>query len=312
MNKYSQNDIQWKSIKHGTSSSNIGATGCTITALAMMLQSIGYEENPKTVNQKLTDNGGYSNGNLLLWESINKIWPRAKWTWRGWSYTDDDNAKIASAIKNYGSCLVEVNGAPIGGTKHWVIYIGNQKMIDPWDGLEKPTSSYSAIGYSLIELMKNDDEEIPVSKKIYEMLVGKATKYDKFVELGFDNPEAFKQKLDDNNKTIINLNQTITDKNGTIATQQGEISSAEAQLISVNEQLNIAIEQAKKVPSLVSEVEHLTEEKSMYLKDVISYNKTISQLQTSNNELKSKAVSVLIRVVFDKFINFIKEKIHIN
>lgn len=75
---------------------------------------------------------------------------------RGYSY---DNTKVAAAIQKNGFCLVEVDGAPIGGYRHWVLYIGNQLMIDPWDGKEKATSSYKATGYSLIDKIGNPPQE---------------------------------------------------------------------------------------------------------------------------------------------------------
>jgi len=312
MNQYSQNDPQWKGLKHGTSGSTIGATGCTITALSMMLHSIGYEENPKTVNEKLTNNGGYASGNLIVWSAIQKIWPRAKFSWRGYSYTDDDNAKVADAIKKYGSCLVAVNGAPIGGNTrdgHWVLYIGNQRLIDPWDGLEKPTSSYSATGYSIIELMKDDDEEIPVNKKTYEMLVGKATKYDKFVELGFDNPDAVKQKLADNEKTIANLNQTISNKNGSIATQQEEISNLTEQLTSAQSRVNSLTEQAKKIPTLEKENEYLTEQRAKWIEAEKTFNRQVAQLKTENEKLRSRALDSLLKAVVENIGGYIKDKL---
>lgn len=315
MNQYSQNDSQWKSLKHGTSSSTIGATGCTITALSMMLHSIGYEENPKTVNDKLTRNGGYASGNLIIWSAINKIWPRAKWTWRGYSYTDDDNAKVADAIKKYGSCLVAVNGAPIGGVArdgHWVLYVGNQRLIDPWDGLEKPTSSYDATGYAIIELMDDNDEEISISKKTFEELVSKSTKYDKFVELGFDNPDAVKQKLADNESTIANLNQTISGKNGKLAKQQESISSLTEQLTTSQSRVDALTEQAKKIPTLEKENEHLTEQRTKWVESEKTFNRTIAQLKAENERLRGRALDTLLKAVIENIGGYIKKKIGVD
>lgn len=312
MKTFSQNDPAWKSDKHGTSNSTIGATGCTITDLTMQLVSIGYNENPKTVDDKLTANGGYANGNLILWTAINNIWPRAKFSWRGYSYTDDDNAKVADAIKKYGSCLVAVNGAPIGGGTrdgHWVLYIGNQRLIDPWDGKEKPTSTYSATGYAIIELMEGGEEEILVSKKTFEMLVAKATKYDKFVEMGFDNPDTVKQRLDDNDKTIANLNQTITGKNGKLATQQEAISSLDEQVLTLTSRVNSLTEQAKKITTLETENSYLVEQRAKWAESEKTYNRIISQLHSDNDELRSSAPVALLKAVFANIGSYIKEKL---
>jgi uncharacterized protein YoxC len=313
MKQYSQNDAQWKALKHGTSNSTIGSTGCTITALAMALASIGYDENPKTANQKLTENGGYSSGNLLLWTAIEKIWPRAKFLWRGKTYTTDDNAKVADAIKKYGSCLVEVDATPIGGTKHWVLYIGNQRLIDPFDGLEKPTSTYSAIGYATIELIPGIEEsKITILTSLYEKLVTKSSAFDNFVNNGFENVEQVIAKIKALSDTIDGLNQLITSKNTALSNKDEEISTLNGQLLASNDKLNTASEQAKKVPNLVTQVEHLTEEKNQFLKDAITYNKKIAQLQIANDELRSKSVSLLVRVTLERITNYLKAKLHIN
>jgi len=42
--------------------------------------------------------------------------------------------------------------------RHWVLYIGNHQLIDPWTGTIKPTSSYPLVkGYAIIE--KNNEQD---------------------------------------------------------------------------------------------------------------------------------------------------------
>jgi hypothetical protein len=65
--------------------------------------------------------------------------------------------------------LVEVDGKPIGGYRHWVVYIGNGKMIDPWDGKEKSTSSYpSPLSYCVIGGKWNKPSPTPNTEKELE------------------------------------------------------------------------------------------------------------------------------------------------
>jgi chromosome segregation ATPase len=41
--------------------------------------------------------------------------------------------------------------------RHWVLYIGNHQLIDPWTGTIKPTSSYPLVkGYAIIQ--KNNEQ----------------------------------------------------------------------------------------------------------------------------------------------------------
>lgn len=307
MQLYSQNDPKWKSNKHGTSNSTLGATGCTITGLAMLLKSIGYDETPATVNDKLTANGGYASGNLIIWSAINKIWPRAKFTWRGHTYTDDDNAKIADAIKQYGGCLVAVNGTPIGGAAkdgHWVVYIGNKRLNDPWDGKEKATSAYSATGYAIIELTdpSNEGAQITIDAKLFEELVSKATKYDGFKNGGYENIEAVEKAVDGFDKTITSLNQLVTDKNNAVIKLQSSLDTKQSELTDATSRVNSLTDQVKKIPEMQTQLDHLTEEKTKWSQAETTYNRTIAQLRSENDKFREKSFSLLVSAVLDKLL----------
>ncbi len=164
----SQNDPRWKNIKLGFSNTTIGNYGCTITCIAMI---VGVT--PDVVNQRLKDVNGFAEGNLVIWAKIEEAFPGIK-VRRVWTY---DNADVKKSLP----CLVEVDGKPIGGFRHWVVYTGNQKCYDPWDGKEDPTSDYpNPTSYCVIsgEWIK------PVTKKIEEPIVqddpNKINLYDAF------------------------------------------------------------------------------------------------------------------------------------
>lgn len=134
----------------GRTNNRIGDFGCTITSLCNLLNSKGYTETPATVNSKLSRGGGYS-GALLLWSAVPRIWPRLKFNGRGYNY---DNVKVSwyVYIKKL-PVMVEVNGASIGGSRHWVLFIGGGKMIDPWTGTVRNTNVYPLTGYSLYDIV---------------------------------------------------------------------------------------------------------------------------------------------------------------
>ena len=54
-----QNDEKWKNAKLGNSDETIGGWGCLLTSVTMMLNGIGYNETPETVNEKMKANGGF-------------------------------------------------------------------------------------------------------------------------------------------------------------------------------------------------------------------------------------------------------------
>ena len=115
MDKLSQRDTRWVNEYLGDSYTTIGDYGCTITALAMLAGLT-----PTQVNIRMKSCGGFQY-NLVIWSKIVEAIPWLKHTWRQTNKYDNDAVK--AAINQAGGCLVEVNGAPIGGTVHWVLYI---------------------------------------------------------------------------------------------------------------------------------------------------------------------------------------------
>lgn len=144
----SQNDPRWKNIPLGTSRSSIGQGGCTITCIAMK-----FGLDPKFVNERLNAVDGFAPSqannpfepekNLVIWNKLSEALPGVKFEYKYYTY---DNEKVLQNLP----CLVEVNGAPIGGFRHWVLFVGNHQIFDPWDGKVKPTSTYQPISFVVL------------------------------------------------------------------------------------------------------------------------------------------------------------------
>lgn len=71
-----QNDEKWKNTKLGNSTETIGGWGCLLTSVTMMLNGIGYNETPETVNEKMKKAGGFQ-GALFIPGYLPYIWPNA-------------------------------------------------------------------------------------------------------------------------------------------------------------------------------------------------------------------------------------------
>lgn len=69
-----QNDDKWKNTKLGNSSETIGGWGCLLTSVTMMLNGIGYNETPETVNEKMKANGGFQ-GAFFIPSVLPYVWP---------------------------------------------------------------------------------------------------------------------------------------------------------------------------------------------------------------------------------------------
>ena len=112
-------------------------------------------------------------------------------------------------------------------------------MIDPWDGKEKPTSSYKVIGCAIIEKLGNaqEGETMEIDKATFEKLVVNSTKFDEFVKAGYQNAQQVideKAKLD---KKISDYAKTIEDQDKTIFSQKEDIRNLESELATCQAQV---------------------------------------------------------------------------
>jgi len=69
-----QNDESWKNNALGISSETIGVWGCLLTSATMMLNGVGYNETPVTVNDKMKVAGGFQ-GAFFIPCVLPYIWP---------------------------------------------------------------------------------------------------------------------------------------------------------------------------------------------------------------------------------------------
>lgn len=69
-----QNDETWKTTPLGHSKETIGGWGCLLTSVTMMLNGIGYNETPVTVNAKMKGAGGFQ-GAFFIPSVLPYVWP---------------------------------------------------------------------------------------------------------------------------------------------------------------------------------------------------------------------------------------------
>ncbi len=73
-----QNDEKWKNKKLGNSNETIGGWGCLLTSVTMMLNGMGYNETPETVNEKMKGTGGFQ-GAFFIPSMIPYAYPHAQY-----------------------------------------------------------------------------------------------------------------------------------------------------------------------------------------------------------------------------------------
>lgn len=136
---YWQRDPRWKDKPLGTSGT-IGSYGCVMTAETNVLNQLGIVTNPVVNNAWRTSNGGYHNGNLIVWEKVSEQHPDIIWEGKTWNPTDEQiKQKIAAGCPLV--MLVDHNEGTSALDEHWVNSIPSPAdddaiwIHDPWDNL---------------------------------------------------------------------------------------------------------------------------------------------------------------------------------
>lgn len=181
--KISQRDPRWANETLGTQGT-IGNYGCTITCISMLLG-----KTPSEINQSIKNVGGYAQGNLVDWSKLPLAFSQIKSALRVRTY---DNEQVKQAIEKYGGCLVEVDGARIGATKHWCLYIGGGQMYDPWFGTQKTTSYYPPTGLAVLEIDKivSTEPMITIPAKERDDLIKRSSILTDLENAGYPNIQA--------------------------------------------------------------------------------------------------------------------------
>ena len=133
---YNQRDVRWAAHPLGTKST-IGANGCLMTCASMVCNHFGHASNPLQLNDWLTNNNGYLDGNLFLWAAIERLYPDMKFD--GFIYSPT-TAQIRTAILGGTLPIMYVDfdvKTPLI-EMHWVLGIGvtddDVMIADPWTG----------------------------------------------------------------------------------------------------------------------------------------------------------------------------------
>jgi len=157
INPLSQRDSRWGDITIGHSTSKLKDFGCTITALACLAGTT-----PDVVNAFLTAVDGFL-VDRIIWKKLNETKLGLTFPDGGRHYEYND-VEVLNAIQNFGGVLVEVDYDGVISTtsdRHWVLYIGDHKLIDPWTGTIKETSSYPIVkGYAIIQTNNENDNSL--------------------------------------------------------------------------------------------------------------------------------------------------------
>jgi len=145
----SQRDKLCKDIKLGTcKSETIGSGGCAITCFAMLLGTTPY-----LVNLSLLNRNGYLSGCLVDFSKACKL---IGLDYKGVAYKDPKEVCIAK-VELYGH-------------DHFVIWLGDGNIIDPWTGTKKKNNYKKIFSFRLFNNLKENQMKETISIERFRRL----------------------------------------------------------------------------------------------------------------------------------------------
>lgn len=150
---YSQKASAWKNVKIGNSNLTLGDFGCLVSDLSMIARYYEQDVNPKELNAKLRELGGFDSEGCYYWGSLSKLFPKIKENYKRTDYKLNDSD--IDSIKNYISngypvmLWIDYNPKTVANNMHWVIAVDydsndedNFTIIDPIDGQMRSLKNY--------------------------------------------------------------------------------------------------------------------------------------------------------------------------
>ena len=134
---FSQKDPRWAADRLGKTSDTMGSDGCLVTATSMALNNLGFQTNPKDLNQRLTSTDSYTDKGWLIWDGIRRVTEgRAVAT-----YYDKVDAPTINSCMARGHYPMVQFYLP-NGRSHWAMIVKHDArgyhMRDPLRISEKP------------------------------------------------------------------------------------------------------------------------------------------------------------------------------
>ena len=135
--QFSQRDPRWSSDVMGKSGNTLGLYGCLVTGLASVLADWGHSVTPASLNQFLSENGGYTSDGRLVFKSVEQF--GVKFVERVVCYTTPAPIdKLERALLSGEAVLTMVDFKPLGSVQqHWVRLLSltghtHGRIMDPW------------------------------------------------------------------------------------------------------------------------------------------------------------------------------------
>lgn len=150
----SQKDPQWAKTKIGRSSVNVGAKGCTLTAVCIISSKFG---NDPFLPERAAKEWVYTLDGRILWEGTSERF----WKQKGFEFVWRSYVNNLNQIKEYANHPDKAVILRVGSPEHWVavkeVNGTNIVICDPIDGKEYQSlpKKYKITGYTLFKRTSN-------------------------------------------------------------------------------------------------------------------------------------------------------------
>lgn len=169
---------------------------------------------------------------------------------------------------------------------HWGYYKIPRDRANGYAGFINQEGLYKPFNQSMPENTQAD--KIEIEKKLFEELVSKATKYDNFKNMGFDNPETVKVQLDTKDKDIASLQDQNTRLNNQLAQVKTQLSGSMAETTKWKQDYQKFIDEvAVKVGSPADEA-NILKRLEMDIQEMDDITKKAGELEKSLIEVENK------------------------
>lgn len=133
---YRQADPAWATLPVGSDGETMAAVGCTLTSIAMGLSGLGHPLTPGDVNEKLTQNGGFTKNGYVIWGKVATLTEGAIEV----VTVDSSYARLDRELAANRPVIVKVLLS--GVVQHWVLVVGKEGReyiaLDPLNKAKQP------------------------------------------------------------------------------------------------------------------------------------------------------------------------------
>jgi uncharacterized protein YeeX (DUF496 family) len=266
---------------------------------------------PDDLNARLKAVQGFKD-DLVIWSKVKDAIPFNFAT--PLSY---DNDQVKAEIEKNGFCVVEVDfdgkiSSP--SDMHWVLYIGNQQLIDPWTGSTKSTGWYPIVKrFAPCTKISVVDTSLQWLRQMYQAkgidLSRPEGDVRGRVQEIFDGNDKYKEAVKQRDKALADLAEARGDSakwEENYLTAARQINELKKEISDLNDKVTDRDKEINELATRIDSLEHQLDPEKVI---VITKDDYLRLLEAKKKMLEAAKVWELIKAIFSKTFGKIFSKI---